>query len=91
MPGSNSEDKNKRRMTTTRVFALSAIVAVVLSVPAITAILILNYVVKAEIMYTAIGGMVALFSGLGFAFKVSKRLANVRDESGIPASDLEKK
>lgn len=93
MPESENKDKIRRQITTTRVFALSTILALVLSVPAIVTILILNYVVKTEIIFTGIGGIVALFSGLGFAFKVSKRLANVRDEKdgGIQASDLEKK
>jgi ABC-type bacteriocin/lantibiotic exporter with double-glycine peptidase domain len=77
-------DKPKK-VTTTRVFAASTILALVISVPMIAVILVMHYVVKADVMITAIAGIVTLFMAMGASYKLSKRLATkVQDD------DLEK-
>lgn len=77
-------DKPKR-ITTSRVFAASTILALVISVPMITVILVLHYVVKADVMITGIAGIITLFIAMGFSFKLSKKLTIKPD-----GKDLEK-
>jgi ABC-type bacteriocin/lantibiotic exporter with double-glycine peptidase domain len=77
-------DKPKK-ITTSRVFAASTILALVISVPMITVILVLHYVVKADVMITGIAGIITLFIAMGFSFKLSKKLTIKQD-----GRDLEK-
>jgi ABC-type bacteriocin/lantibiotic exporter with double-glycine peptidase domain len=78
-------DKPKK-VTTTRVFAASTILALVISVPMIVVILVTHYVIKADVMITAIAGIVTLFMAMGASYKLSKKLtAKVQD-----GDDLEK-
>jgi hypothetical protein len=74
-----------KKVTTSRVFAASTILALVISVPMITVILVLHYVVKAEVMITGIAGIITLFIAMGFSFKLSKKLTTKQD-----GKDLEK-
>jgi hypothetical protein len=75
------------KITTSKVFAISTLLAVVISVPAISVTLVLHYVVKANLIVTGVGGIITLFIAMGFGYKLSKRLAaKVQD-----GSDLEKK
>jgi ABC-type bacteriocin/lantibiotic exporter with double-glycine peptidase domain len=81
-------DKPKK-VTTTRVFAASTILALVISVPMIVVILVMHYVIKVDVMITAIAGIVTLFMAMGASYKLSKRLAaKVQDGDD---KDLEKK
>jgi hypothetical protein len=68
-----SDDKPKK-ITTSRVFAASTILALVISVPMITVILVMHYVVRADVMITGIAGIITLFIAMGFSFKLSKKL-----------------
>lgn len=81
-------DKPKK-VTTTRVFAASTILALVISVPMIVVILVTHYVIKTDVMITAIAGIVTLFVAMGFSFKLSKKLATKQQDSN--GADLEKK
>ena len=80
-----SDDKPK--VTRTRIYAASTILALVISVPMIVVILVTHYVIKTNVMITGIAGIVTLFIAMGFAYKLSKRLARVQNSSG---TDLEK-
>jgi ABC-type bacteriocin/lantibiotic exporter with double-glycine peptidase domain len=76
-----------RKVTTTRVFAASTILAVVISVPAIVVTLVLHYLVKTNLMITMVAGLVTLFLAMGFAYKLSKKLAaKVQDDSQDPGA-----
>jgi hypothetical protein len=77
-------DKPKK-ITTGRVFAASTILALVISIPMITVILVMHYVVRADVMITGIAGIITLFIAMGFSFKLSKRLTTKTD-----GKDLEK-
>jgi ABC-type bacteriocin/lantibiotic exporter with double-glycine peptidase domain len=74
-----------KKVTTSRVFAASTILALVISVPMITVILVMHYVVKADVMITGIAGIITLFIAMGFSFKLSKKLTTKQD-----GKDLEK-
>jgi ABC-type bacteriocin/lantibiotic exporter with double-glycine peptidase domain len=81
-------DKPKK-VTTTGVFAASTILALVISVPMVVVVLVTHYVIRTDIMITAIAGIVTLFMAMGASYKLSKRLAiKVQDGEG---TDLEKK
>lgn len=76
-----------KKVTTSRVFAASTILALVISVPMITVVLVMHYVVEADIMMTGIAGIITLFIAMGFSFKVSKKLTTKTHDTG---KDLEK-
>jgi len=77
-----------KRVTTSRVFAASTILALVISVPMITVILTMHYIIRADVMITGIAGIIALFIAMGFSFKVSKKLS--AKTQGTNSKDLEK-
>jgi hypothetical protein len=77
-------DKPKK-ITTSRVFAASTILALVISIPMITVILVTHYVIRTDVMITGIVGIITLFIAMGFSFKLSKKLATKTD-----GKDLEK-
>ncbi|HEU4605324.1 MAG TPA: hypothetical protein VFS46_03715 [Nitrososphaera sp.] len=76
-----------KKITTSRVFAASTILALVISVPMITVVLVMHYVVRADIMMTGIAGIITLFIAMGFSFKISKKLTTKTQDTG---KDLEK-
>jgi ABC-type bacteriocin/lantibiotic exporter with double-glycine peptidase domain len=79
-------DKPKK-VTTTRVFTASTILALVISVPMIVVILVTHYVIKTDVMITAIAGIVTLFMAMGLSYKLSKKLTTRVQDSD---NDLEK-
>jgi len=81
-----SSDKPKK-INTTRVFGASTLLALVISVPAVSVTLVMHYVVKTNVMITGIAGIITLFIAMGFSFKLSKKLAATYDTDG---KDLEK-
>jgi hypothetical protein len=82
-----SSDKPKK-ITTTRVFAASTLLALAISVPAVSVTLVMHYVVKTDVMITGIAGIITLFIAMGFSFKLSKKLA--AKTQGTDGKDLEK-
>lgn len=75
-----------RKVTTMKVFAASTLLALVISVPAITVTLVTHYVVKTNLILTAVAGIITLFVAMAFGYKLSKKLAGVHGSD----SDLEK-
>jgi ABC-type bacteriocin/lantibiotic exporter with double-glycine peptidase domain len=63
-----------RKITRINLIATSTILALIISVPAIVITLIMYYVIKTNLIFTVIGGSVALFIAMGFSIKISKRL-----------------
>lgn len=80
---------DRSKISTSRVFAASTILALIISVPMITVILVMHYVIRADIMITGIAGIITLFIVMGFSFKLSKRLTT--RPLGTDGKDLEKK
>ena len=79
-----SDKPNK--VTATRVFAASTILALVISIPAIAVALVMHYVIKTNLIVTMAASLITLFIAMGFGYKLSKKLATkVRD-----SQDLEK-
>jgi len=77
-----------RKVTTSRIFAAGTILALVVSVPMLIVILVLYYVVHADVILVGVAGVVTLFIAMGFGYKLSKRLSKVQDTG---STDLEKK
>jgi cobalamin biosynthesis protein CobD/CbiB len=75
-----------RKITTMRVFAAGTLLALVISVPAITVTLVMHYVVKTNVILTAVAGIITLFAAMAFGYKLSKMLAGGQGSD----SDLEK-
>jgi ABC-type bacteriocin/lantibiotic exporter with double-glycine peptidase domain len=63
-----------RKITRGNLFATSTILALIISVPAITITLIMQYVIKTNLFLTVSAGLVALFIAMGFSIKISKKL-----------------
>ena len=77
------------KITKTRVFATSTLLALVISVPMIVSVLVTHYVIKTNVMITGVAGIATLFIAMGFAYKLSKRLSS--RVQGSEGTDLEKK
>jgi hypothetical protein len=75
---------DKPKVTRTRIYAASTLLALVISVPMIVVILVTHYVLQTNVMITGIAGIVTLFIAMGFAYKLSKRLASrVQGSDGV--------
>ena len=74
------------KITATRVFAASTILALVISIPAIAITLVMHYIIKASLIATMVAGLITLFVAMGFGYKLSKRLTTKVQDS----QDLEK-
>jgi putative Mn2+ efflux pump MntP len=84
-----SEKPNK--VTATRVFAASTVLALVISIPAIAVTLLMHYVIKTSLIITMGAGLITLFIAMGFGYKLSKKLtAKVQDDTSHDGQDLEK-
>lgn len=70
-----NDDLNKSaKMSVTKIFALSTLLAVIITVPAIVLTLLLIYVAKLNTVTTMIIGILTFLATMGFGFKISKRL-----------------
>ncbi len=67
-----SDKPNK--ITATRVFAASTVLALVISIPAIAVTLVMHYLINANIIVTMAAGLITLFIAMGFGYKLSKKL-----------------
>lgn len=67
---------DKPKVTRTRIYAASTLLALVISVPMIVVILVTHYVLQTNVMITGVAGIVTLFIAMGLAYKLSKRLAS---------------
>jgi putative Mn2+ efflux pump MntP len=68
-----SDKPNK--ISATRVFAASTVLALVISIPAIAVTLVMHYVIKTNLIVTIVAGLITLFIAMGFGYKLSKKLA----------------
>ena len=71
---SNSE-KNDDKISMMKIFLNGTLLAVIIAVPAIISTVIFHYVIKANLIITITAGIITLFVAMGFAYKVSKKLA----------------
>ena len=71
---SNSE-KNDDKISMLKIFLNGTLLAVIIAVPAIISTFIFHYVLKTNLIITITVGIITLFVAMGFAYKVSKKLA----------------
>jgi putative Mn2+ efflux pump MntP len=84
-----SDKPNK--VTATRVFAASTVLALVISIPAIAVTLVMHYVLKTNLIVTMVAGLITLFIAMGFGYKLSKKLTTKMQDGGSDdGQDLEK-
>jgi putative Mn2+ efflux pump MntP len=69
------------KITPTRVFAASTVLALVISIPAIVVTLVMHYVIKANLIVTMAAGLITLFIAMGFGYKLSKKLTTKVQDS----------
>jgi ABC-type protease/lipase transport system fused ATPase/permease subunit len=75
-----------RKVTTLRIFAAGTLLAVVIAVPAVAVTLVTHYMLKTNLVVTAVAGIITLFVAMAFGYRLSKKLAKMQDSD----SDLEK-
>ncbi|HEY7572667.1 MAG TPA: hypothetical protein VH796_14985 [Nitrososphaeraceae archaeon] len=61
-------------MKSARLFALSTLLAVIITVPAIVLTLLLHYIIKLNIMTTMVIGILVFIATMGLGIRFSKRL-----------------
>lgn len=66
-------DKNKLNSATNKVFLKGSIIGVLITIPSLTAFFVSWYVLGDKIMAFVVGAVVH-FVGIGFSFKLSKKL-----------------
>lgn len=71
---SNSE-KNDDKISMLKIFLNGTLLAVIIAVPAIVSTVIFHYVIKTNLIITITAGIITLFVAMGFAYKISKKLA----------------
>ena len=62
------------KMSTAKLFALSTLLAVIITVPAIVFTLLLHYLIKLNILTTMIIGILIFLTTMALGLKFSKRL-----------------
>jgi hypothetical protein len=71
---SNSEDKDAK-VSMLKIFLNGTLLAIIIAVPAIISTVLFHYVIKTNLIITITAGIITLFVAMGFAYKVSKKLA----------------
>ena len=71
---SNSK-KNDDKISMLKIFLNGTLLAVIIAVPAIVSTVIFHYVIKTNLIITITAGIITLFVAMGFAYKISKKLA----------------
>lgn len=69
----NSENGDVK-ISALKIFLNGTLLALVMAVPAIISTVVFHYVIKTNLIITISAGMITLFVGMGFAYKISKRL-----------------
>lgn len=71
---SNSEE-NDAKVSMLKIFLNGTLLAIIIAVPAIISTVLFHYVIKTNLIITITAGIITLFVAMGFAYKVSKKLA----------------
>lgn len=75
--------EGKPKVTVSRVYAISTLLAVIIAVPAVAVTLIMHYAVGAEFFITLTAGLVTLFVAMGFGYKLAKKFARLPQGSSL--------
>jgi hypothetical protein len=60
-------------LSTTRLFGVSSLIALIIAIPAVLVTLLMHYYIKTDILITASLGLLTLFIGMGVGYRVSKK------------------
>jgi hypothetical protein len=71
----SNPEKNDVKISMFRIFLNGTLLAVIIAVPAIISTVLFHYVIKTNLIITITAGIITLFVAMGFAYKVSKKLA----------------
>jgi hypothetical protein len=71
---SNSEE-NDAKVSMLKIFLNGTLLAIIIAVPAIISTVLFHYVIKTNLIITTTAGIITLFVAMGFAYKVSIKLA----------------
>ncbi|HJU84935.1 MAG TPA: hypothetical protein VJ551_00450 [Nitrososphaeraceae archaeon] len=76
---SNGEENNnhRKKITVSRVYAVSTLLAVIIAIPAIAVTFVMHYVIRADFFLTLGAGLITLFIAMGFGYKLSKKFVKV--------------
>jgi len=58
-----------------KIFLNGTFLALIIAIPAVVSTVLFHYVIKTNLIITISAGIITLFVAMGFAYKVSKRLA----------------
>ena len=58
-----------------KIFLNGTYLALIIAIPAVVSTVLFHYVIKTNLIITISAGIITLFVAMGFAYKVSKRLA----------------
>ena len=73
----NNNNSNRKKITVGRVYAVSTLLAAIITIPAVAVTFVMHYIIRAEILMTLAAGLITLFIAMGFGYKLSKKLVNV--------------
>ncbi|HJU78338.1 MAG TPA: hypothetical protein VJ599_02090 [Nitrososphaeraceae archaeon] len=71
----SNPEKNDAKISMLKIFLNGTLLAVMIAVPAIISTALFHYVIKTNLIITITAGILTLFVAMGFAYKVSKKLA----------------
>ena len=77
---SNKDDNtnnNRKKITVSRVYAISTLLAAIIAIPAVAVTFVMHYVIKAEFFLTLAAGLITLFIAMGFGYKLSKKFVKI--------------
>jgi hypothetical protein len=60
-----------------RLFGVSTLIALIISVPALIVTFLMHYLVKTDLLITVSLGLLALFIGMAAGYRISKRFVTV--------------
>lgn len=71
----SKSEKNDGKVSMLKIFLNGTLLAIIIAVPAIISTVLFHYVIKTNLIITITAGIITLFVAMGFAYKISKKLA----------------
>ena len=64
-------------LSTTRLFGVSSLIALIIAVPAILVTVLMHYYFHTDLLITISLGLLALFIGMGVGYRISKKFVTM--------------
>lgn len=77
MSNTDNNNKNRKKITVGRVYAVGTLLAVIIAIPAVVVTFVMHYVIRTEFFLTLAAGLITLFIAMGFGYKLSKKFVKV--------------